>query len=516
MSTPLPLYDVLVIGGGIHGTGVAAEAASRKLKVLLCDKADLASGASSKTSSLISGGIQSLSTLELDVVKRSFNEQAILAKRAPHLVRHLDFSIPVASNKKQSNKSLFGKRSLQAGLLIYNALRPSKCNNKPRHCTIPNLLKEHYSDNLHYGDCSINDARLVISNALLARQLGAEINNYTQVHSAERDEEKQCWKVSLTATIESTSTTSHQTVLAKTLVNCSGKDTNQTLEQVLPSESRCTAQLLRGDHIVLPRLYSEHQGYLLQIANKQLIYVLPYRQKYTLVGSYEQALINTDTNSDNKYSNNELSDNAIEQLLGAINGYFTTQYSRQDIVRHFWSVRSAYDDTNENSNNASYDAVLDLECPNNTAPLINLFGGRLTTYRHTAEKTLELLKPYLHAPKSPSFKESLLPGGDIQNGNLEKFIEELQFSYSWLPHDYCERYARLYGSLCHQFLSDCRSLDGLGIKISHQLHEKEIGYLVNYEWARCAEDVLWRRTRMGMSFSAEQTDQLEKLIQKLL
>jgi len=488
--------DALVIGGGIHGTGIAAEAASRGLKVLLCEKADLGNGASSKTTSLISGGIQSLSRLELDVVKRSFNEQATLAKRAPHLIRHLNFSIPL-------NKEIRGKRSLQAGLLLYNTLRPSECKNKSKPVEINGLLEAAHSNTLHYNDCTINDARLVIINALQAQQDGASIQTYTRVESANRNMEEQCWEVQL-----QDSNGKQSTITAQSLINCTGKDSNITLNQTLPSSSRCLAQLLRGDHIVLPKLFDEYQGYLLQMPDKQIIYVLPYRQKYTLVGSYEQTW-SEDSDDD------LLGEKARQYLLDAVNTYFVKKHNDNDIIRHFWAVRSAYDDLNNCAESISYDVALDLECPNGFAPLINVFGGRLTTYRDAAEKSLELLKPYLKAEKNKQFRESTLPGGDIDSGCLDTFLDELQFGYPWLPKEYIERYARLYGTLCHHFLKSCHSLEDLGEEIGDKLHEKEVAYLVEQEWATCAEDILWRRTRMGMSFSDEQKQNLELLIKKI-
>ncbi len=485
--------DIFIIGGGIHGTGIAAEAASRGLKVMLCDKADLASGASSRTTSLISGGIHSLAKLELDVVRRSFHEQASLARRAPHLLRHVDFAIPIDPDTRS-------KTRLRASLFLYNSLRPSECKNETAFDTDNSPLKPHFRDCLTYSDCMINDSRLVISNALLARQYGAVIRPYTRVSHAERNNSDNSWRIRLA---------DGEIITSRALVNTTGKDTNKLLQNALPSSTRCKAQLLRGDHIILPKLYPQQQGYTLQMEDKQLLYALPFRQHYTLIGSHEQVL-EDDTQADD----NKLTENAIEHLLGAVNHYFSEPVNRKDIVRHFWAVRSAYDDIGNTAARISYDVVLDLEAPDNHAPLINLFGGRLTTFRHSSEKAVELLKPYLGCEKNREFAQQPLPGGDIIDANLDKFIEELTFNYPWLDASYLPRYARVYGTLCHEFLNDCRSLEDLGEHFGNDLHAREIDYLIEQEWATCADDILWRRTRQGLSLDSAQHQRIDDYVKQ--
>ncbi|MCB1614798.1 MAG: glycerol-3-phosphate dehydrogenase [Pseudomonadales bacterium] len=487
-------YDVIIIGGGIHGTGVAAEAASRGLSVLLCEKDDLASGASSRTTSLISGGLNRLEKLELDLVRKSFQEQAILRKRAPHLLRHLSFYIPVVP-------ALRPKRKLKAGILLYNSLRPAESRkflqNRQRLPSEDKLaadkLKPAFQDVLAYDDCSINDSRLVVSNALLAKKLGAEILTRVAVKKAYR--QKDHWQVTLS---------SDQVFECKALVNASGADINTLLAKALPNQSRCVPQLVRGDQIIVPKLYKGYYGFLLQMHDGQAIYTLPYKRDYTLIGSVEQLW------TPELEVHEAFSMQAIDTLCLTVNDYFNQQITADDVVKHSWAVRTVYDDTETNPQRMSYDTVLDLDCPDGHSPLVNIFGGRLTTYRLASRQVMDVLRPYTRAEKTPGFSESFLPGGDIIDGSMNNFVNELQVAYPWLDEEPRWRYARLYGSLTHQILQNCMNANDMGHHYGHHLYQCEVNYLKEHEWAKSADDILWRRTRLGIVFNEAETQNLQK------
>lgn len=467
--------DILIIGGGINGTAIACEAASRGLKTYLAEARDISGGASSSTTGLLSAGLRQLETLEWDCVKRALNEQALILERAPHLVQSREFFIP-------PNPAIRSNRRIKTGLYLYDLIQSSEV----QHCLpvdTPELyLKPEYQAVHRFVDCTVNDTRLTISNALLAKELGAEIQTRHEVIDAKHQNDG--WLV----TVQPNHQVQTITVRTKVLVNAGGWHVNNILNNTLQLKSRCNARLLRGDHIVIPKPYAGEQGYILQAENRRLIYLVPYADDYAVLGATQTPM-------------EEDKNNTTQQLIDIYNQYFHHPIKESDIVNHYSGVHAVYDDATCQDSDKSPDYLLDLHRPDGTTPLLTVFGGWLTTNRLLAEQALDILQPYTGAAINRELKHTVLPGGEIAEGNREAFLNELQRDYPRLDSALLRRLAHTYGTLAFHILGDAKTTEDLGQHFGCGLYGAEVRYLCHNEWAQTADDILWRRTKLGLVMS---------------
>lgn len=479
------MFDVVILGGGILGTGVAADAAQRGLRVALCEKNDLASGTSSYSSKLVHGGLRYLEQYQWRMVKEALQERETLLRVAPHLVHPLPFIFPHADHARPWWK-------IRLGLWLYDVLASNEQipSSKTVLFSDNTPLKHQFKKGLRYWDCQTDDVRLVISNALSAQAHGADIFTYAACTHAVRDGEH--WNITLV---------NGTTLQTRVLINATGAWLTDTFAQTLHEPSPYDLHWVKGSHIIVPAIHAEKTAYTLQQPDGRVIFVLPYEQHFSLIGT-------TDVPVDN-LNDITASEDEIHYLINAVNTYFSTVITRHDVVYHFAGVRGLYGKYFENAAKISRDYKIDVSTQ--TPPLLSIFGGKLTTYRLIAEKTVSALRVYF--PKLPSCRtaDTPLPGGYF-SGGIDTLIESLQQKYPQIPAEQLSRYARLYGTRCQLFLKGVVNLEDLGQHFGADLFEKEVRYLVEHEWAKTAEDILWRRTKLELVLNADQKANLHKFL----
>lgn len=479
------MYDLLVIGGGIMGTGVAADAAQRGLRVCLCEKNDLASGTSSYSSKLIHGGLRYLEQHQLAMVKDALQERDVLLQVAPHLVKPMPFIFPHQPDARPWWK-------IRLGVWLYDFLA--------RHEKIPAsqvvsltdnpLLKNTFTKGICYWDCQTDDVRLVISNALRASQHGATLFTRTACTSAlVKDGD---WHVQL-------SNNTH--IQARTIVNATGAWVSDTLTHHLHQTSTHTIHWVKGSHIIVPNIGDAKTAYTLQINDGRIIFVLPYQEAFSLIGT-------TDIPVD-RIDDVHASEAEIDYLLAAVNKYFSVPLTRKDVLYDFAGVRGLYGDHHHNVSKISRDFTIEISTQ--PAPLLSILGGKLTTYRLIAEKTVDALRDFFPHLAPCTTREVPLPGGEWA-GDIDSLIQQLCSDYPLLPRMQLHRYAHLYGTRCRLFLNNVASVADLGQHFGADLYEKEVRYLVEQELAQTAEDILWRRTKLALVLNDSEKNKLEAFL----
>ncbi|WP_338411453.1 glycerol-3-phosphate dehydrogenase [Pseudoalteromonas nigrifaciens] len=486
-------YDLLVIGGGVNGTGIAADAAGRGLKVLLCEQNDLASATSSSSSKLIHGGLRYLEHYQFRLVKEALKEREVLLKNAPHIMWPLSFSLPHQAHLRPY-------WMIRIGLFIYDHLakRITLPASKSIKFTCDSILNKTITRGFEYADGWVDDSRLVILNALAAQQKGATILTRTRCIKAVRSHNN--WSVIL----EQQDSKKQCSIVAKGVVNAAGPWVASLFDEVITGPSPHNIRLVKGSHIIVPRIHTEPQAYILQNKDQRIIFVTPFEDDYSLIGT-----------TDEEYSGNiadvKISDEEVDYLIGITNNYFKKQLTHNDIVHTFSGVRPLLDDNSCDAQAVTRDYKLILSSNNNQAPLLSVFGGKITTYRKLAENAVnELASFYPHMGQAWT-KNTPLPGGDFSSKVVLQ--QQLQAKYAWLPEFILNRFIRSYGTGTYTLLTDAQSVADLGQHFGHGLYATEVNYLVNSEWARCAEDVLWRRSKLGLRFNAEQITALSQYIQ---
>ncbi|MBN9288787.1 MAG: glycerol-3-phosphate dehydrogenase [Gammaproteobacteria bacterium 39-13] len=499
MSTEL-IYDVVVIGGGINGTGIAADAAGRGLSVLLCEQNDLGSATSSASSKLIHGGLRYLEYFDFGLVRESLQERRILLKSAPHLVRPMRFVVPY-------NKLLRPFWIIRLGLFLYDLMGQARVFKRSK--TIYFNTSDPYSPlnrtirkGFIYSDCFGDDARLVLANALRAERSGAEIAPRTRCLSAERHENE--WRVLL----ENTITKQHYTIKANALINATGPWVEECIKSVFHMEPKHHIRLVKGSHIIVPKLYDREQAYVLQHKDGRVVFVIPYLKQFTLIGT-------TDVDFHGDPLNVKIDFQEKEYLCELVSEYFHHPLKPQQILYSWSGVRPLIDEKANAlaSLNRGYKLELNISAQEKL-PLINVFGGKLTTYRILAEKALDMLTPFFSQAGSAWTAKRPLPGGDLPDSDLTAFLEKLAVDFQWLPSSLLMRYAHSYGTLTYSLLQGTKDISDLGEDLGHGLYEKEVIYLLQKEWARTAEDILWRRSKLGLNFSAVEQEKLKIWLEK--
>jgi len=487
MTSSRIIHDLLIVGGGINGTGIAVDAAGRGLDVVLCEMNDLASATSSSSTKLIHGGLRYLEQYEFRLVREALSEREVLLRKAPHIIWPMRFQLP-------HRKHLRPRWMIRAGLYLYDFLGHRVT--LPRSQAITFDAKSPLADELEkgfeYSDAWVDDARLVILNAMQARSLGAEV--LTRTRCIELVMEDRLWKATLVNQLDG----SYQTVYARALVNAAGPWVGSFAAELLGHTRPHTVRLVKGCHIIVPRLYPDPEAFLLQNSDGRVVFVIPYEQDYTLIGTTEEEYAG-DPNSA------QISDWEIEYLINLVNECFRTKISRRDVLHNFCGVRPLIGSDEENASKVSRDYTLELD--DKQAPALTIYGGKITTYRKLAEAAMKKLEGVFPGLAEPWTKEVPLPGGDFTS--VPVLRQELQQKVPWLPGDVVERWIKLYGSLAFKIIDQRGGLADMGRDFGHCLFACEVDYLVANEWALTAEDILWRRTKLGLRFTTEETAELE-------
>ncbi len=479
MTPDLGQFDLIVCGGGVNGAGIARDAAGRDLSVLLCEKDDLAQGTSSRSGKLVHGGLRYLEYYEFRLVREALIEREVLLRAAPHIIWPLRFVLPHSPEQRPA-------WMVRAGLFLYDHLGGRRILPPTRSLDLATApegepIRKNFKRAFEYSDCWVDDARLVVLNAVDVRNLGGLVLTRTSLLSARRTDKE--WRVELRN--ERNGRILQAT--GKVLVNAAGPWVEDVLNRTgRNAESR--VRLVKGSHIVTRKFWNGDQAYLLQNSDKRVIFVNPYEGDLALIGT-------TDIPFVGRAEDVLIDRDEIEYLLSVVDRYFTGAPKFGEIVHSFSGVRPLFDDKAANPSAVTRDYVFDVEAPAGQAPMLSVFGGKITTYRRLAEHALEKLSPYLPQMTGPWTEHAQLPGGNIPNGDFSLFYSELGLRHPWLPMDVALGYARRYGARVEDLLAGAKSISDLGRLFGGTLYEREARFLATDEWAADAADVLDRRTK---------------------
>ncbi|WP_271438315.1 glycerol-3-phosphate dehydrogenase [Pontixanthobacter luteolus] len=485
MSEP---YDLLVIGGGINGVGIARDAAGRGAKVLLAEKDDLASHTSSASTKLVHGGLRYLEHYEFRLVRESLIERERLLGLAPHIIWPLRFVLP-------HDEGLRPSWMLRLGLFMYDHIGGRKILPPTRTLDLrapphDGILENRLVKGFEYSDCWVEDSRLVVLNALDAEKRGAEICTRTECTALDR--RGQVWIAELKGPDGSV-----RRITARSVVNAAGPWVDQVLGRAIPGERHENLRLVKGSHLVFPKLYDGDHCYIFQNRDDRIVFAIPYEREFTLVGTTDVAF-SGDANTI------QISDQESAYICDAINEYLKVDVTPSQAVWSYSGVRPLYDDKSRNNSTVTRDYVFELDDPQDAPPILSIFGGKITTYRKLAEHALEKLKmPWLDLGK-PWTAGAPLPGGDIPEGDFGNFAARMGEAYPWVPAPALLRLCRAYGTLVTELIDDADSWAAMGTDFGAGLTECEVRYLVDHEYARTADDVLWRRSKLGLHMDDSQ------------
>ncbi|WP_158923169.1 glycerol-3-phosphate dehydrogenase [Acidisphaera sp. S103] len=485
-------YDLAIIGGGINGCGIARDAAGRGWRVFLCDRADLASGTSSASTKLIHGGLRYLEHYEFRLVREALMEREVLWGIAPHIVRPLRFVLP-------HHKKLRPAWLLRLGLFLYDHLGGRKRLPPTRSLRLATdpvgaLLKPEFTRAFEYSDCWVEDSRMVVLNARDAADRGATIATRSACISAERV--GGVWNVAL----RDEATGAVRTIHAKVLVNAAGPWVGEVAGSVIRANVPASVRLVQGSHIVVRRLYDHESCYIFQNADGRIFFVIPYERDFTLIGTTDQDF--TGDLGDVRASAAE-----IRYLCDSTGAYLRKPVTPDMVVWSYSGVRPLFDDGSSEPQEATRDYVLKLDAPTGEPALLSVFGGKITTYRRLAESALAMLQPHLPVASERAAGWTglvTLPGGNFPVDGFEAQFTAAAARYPFVPEATVRRLSRAYGTRIDAVLSGATSMADLGRVFGADLTEAELRYLVRAEWARTAEDVVWRRSKLGLRLSAEQ------------
>lgn len=490
------VYDLAVIGGGINGCGIARDAAGRGNSVVLCEMNDLASGTSSGSTKLVHGGLRYLEYYEFRLVREALIEREILWRIAPHIIHPARFVLP-------HHAGLRPAWLLRLGLFLYDhiggrkLLPPTRSVDLARDKVGKPLSPGRYRKGFEYSDCVVDDARLVILTARDAADRGADIRIRTR--AVETRLSDGLWHV----TVEDTLSGERGTIAARALVNAGGPWVEQVLRLGAGVNSRARVRLVQGSHIVVGKLYDHDRAYMFQNSDGRIVFAIPYQDDFTLIGT-------TDRDYEGDPARVKASDEEIAYLCASVSEYLAKQVAPSDVVWSYAGVRPLYDDGASEAKAATREYVLELDTPGG-APLLSVYGGKITTYRRLAEEALKKLSPYLKGTKAREgwTAKAALPGGDMEVSAVEGIAADLLRGYPFLTEGHARRLARAYGTRAARMLGTAKTMTDLGRDFGATLTEREVRYLMSDEWACTAEDVIWRRSKLGLRMSAADIAALE-------
>ncbi len=493
------VFDLAIIGGGINGCGIARDAAGRGNSVFLCEMNDLASGTSSWSSKLIHGGLRYLEYYEFRLVREALMEREVLWRIAPHIIHPLRFVLP-------HHAGLRPAWLLRLGLFLYDHLGGRRLLPATRSVDLAHdpvgrpLVPGRYTQGFEYSDCAVDDARLVVLNARDAADRGAVIRTRTRAVEARRQDG--CWQVML----EDTVTGAQSNIRARALVNAGGPWVEDVLTRRAGIDAKAKVRLVQGAHIVVPRLYDHDRAYTFQNGDGRVVFVIPFQDDFTLIGT-------TDRDYHGDPANVKATAEEIAYLCASVNDYLANPVTPDDVVWAYAGVRPLYDDGASEAKAATRDYVFEFDAPDGL-PLLSIFGGKITTYRRLAEEALERLRDHLPGAQRPAgwTGTTPLPGGDLGVAGIPALAAELMRDHPFLSRAFALRLAHAYGTRAQQILGDAASEADLGQRFGDTLTEREVRYLVAKEFARTAEDVVWRRSKLGLRLSAREVKALDDWI----
>ncbi|MEZ9230366.1 glycerol-3-phosphate dehydrogenase [Vibrio amylolyticus] len=491
-----PILDVIVIGGGINGAGIAADAAGRGLSVGLYEANDFASATSSASSKLIHGGLRYLEHYEFRLVSEALAEREVLLKKAPHIAQPMRFRLP-------HRPFLRPAWMIRCGLFLYDNL--GKRTTLPASQSVDlaksGLFNSDIKKGFEYSDCWVDDARLVLLNVMAAQENNAEIRNYCRVEKSHRS--GGIWHV----TVHDLASGQRFERKAKALVNAAGPWVKQFFDDGLEQASPRNIRLIKGSHIVVPRIHDEPKAYILQNKDHRIVFMIPYLDKFSIIGT-------TDVEYKGDPRKVEISEEEVDYLIDVVNQHFVTQLSRDDVVWTYSGVRPLCDDESDSPQAITRDYTLELDSENNQAPLLSIFGGKLTTYRKLAESAMDKLHPFLNEMGTKWTATHALPGGNF-SCSREQLASTMHASHPYIPEALLLRYVTQFGTYTWQLLDGVSTLSDLGTCFSEQAHgvyQREIDYILEHEFAHRLEDVLWRRTKLGLYLDDEQANAIESYV----
>ncbi|MCU4675171.1 glycerol-3-phosphate dehydrogenase [Catenovulum sp. 2E275] len=498
------VWDLIVIGGGINGVGIANDAAGRGLKVLLCEQGDLASATSSASTKLIHGGLRYLEYYEFRLVKEALAEREVLLNKSPHIMWPLRFYLP-------HQASLRPAWLIRLGLFLYDHL--AKRDRLPASKFIRfdknSVLKPNFKKGFEYSDVWVDDARLVVLNAMSAAQKGATV--LTRHQCVKASPLQSGWQVQL-ADLTSEHTPKLINLTAKALVNAAGPWVENLFGQVFEQTSPQAVRLVKGSHIIVPKIHQQEQAYILQHTDKRIVFVIPYEQDFSLIGT-------TDVDYQGDPAAVNIDQNEIEYLLTVVNQHFNCKLGLIDIVHTYSGVRPLiasaiaqheHNKPNHKAQAVSRDYHLELSKCANNLPLLSVFGGKITTYRKLAQSALDKLSDYFPNINPCISKTEILPGGDFNNHN--ELQKQLESDFNYLPKPMLKRFVRSYGTLSYQILADVKQTADLGRCFAQHFYQIELDYLIQNEWAQTLEDVIWRRTKLGLRLNNFEKTQIQNYL----
>jgi glycerol-3-phosphate dehydrogenase len=492
--------DVLIIGGGINGVGIARDAAGRGLKVTLVEQADLASATSSASTKLIHGGLRYLEFFEFRLVREALIERERLLRIAPHIIRPMQFILPHVPELRP-------RWLMRLGLFLYDHIGGRKILPASRSVRVANgaygPLRAGLDHAFAYSDCWVDDSRLVVLNAIDAAERGASIHTRTRFVSARSEgnhwiADCQDWRTQQTFQVR-----------ARALVNAAGPWVQQVLHGIPQAKVSGHVRLIKGSHIVVPRLFDGEHAFMLQNPDGRIVFTIPYQDEFTLVGT-------TDVPFEGDATQVHISPEEVLYLCTTVNNYFRKTITPSDVKWSYAGVRPLSDDESQNASKVTRDYRLELTETTDDAPvLLSVFGGKITTYRRLAEAALEKLQSHLGFSDREWTDTKALPGGDFPRADFPTFLAGVQKRWNFLPAVTAHRLARAYGTRIEKILGKAQAMLDLGEHYGGGLTRAEIDYLIKHEWARSADDVLWRRTKVGLHLDQTQRAAVARLFEAM-
>lgn len=494
-----PDYDLAIIGGGVNGCGIARDASGRGLSVCLCEQNDLASGTSSASTKLIHGGLRYLEYYEFRLVREALIEREVLLNAAPHIIWPLRFILP-------HHKGLRPYWLIRLGLFLYDNLGgrkllpgTSSVDLTSDEAGVP--LKKLFTKAFEYSDCWVMDSRLVVLNALDAAYHGADIRTRTRCLSATRMADT--WNLRL----ENTSDGTLSEISAKAVINSTGPWLDNFLTNTTHEDNGEHIRMVKGSHIIVNRIFNHERCYIFQNEDGRIIFAIPYEQDFTLIGT-------TDVDFSGDPGLVAITEEEIDYLCQAASEYFKKPITRADIAANFSGIRPLFDDGKSDAKAATRDYVIKIEDDNRRAPLLSIYGGKITTYRKLSEAVLKKLQVYFPHMGEVWTEHAVLPGGDFHPNAFMDQVNHLRHSCTILNEKHATRLIRYYGTKAFEIVKNVEEQADLGRHFGGSLYEVEVVYLMENEWAKTAEDVLWRRSNMGLLLSDDEITALDEWMKK--